>query len=272
MELNRQVVEESRELGFDSVNVDLVYGLPYQTVDSYAKTLDKVLEIAPDRLAVFNYAHVPWLKKHQKIIPVDALPSAEERLQILKLVIERLTGAGYVYIGMDHFAGPDDDLTKALNEGTLHRNFQGYTTYAGTEVYAMGITAISQLTGVYAQNVKSIPEYRKMLESKSLPTHVGYRLDEDDKIRRYVITEIMCNNRVLKSELASRFGVAFDEYFHDSLARLDEFIADGLVSLRDDRLQIEPDGRLVVRNIAMAFDRYLDQGGSDAKQKYSRTV
>ena len=272
MELNRRVVEESRELGFDSVNVDLVYGLPHQTVDSYARTLDKVLEIAPDRLAVFNYAHVPWLKKHQNIIPVEALPSPEERLQILKLVIERLTGAGYVYIGMDHFAGPEDTLTKALTEGMLHRNFQGYTTYAGTEIYAMGITAISQLSGVYAQNVKSIPEYREMLELGRLPTHIGYRLDDDDKLRRYVITEIMCNNRVMKSEIESRFGVAFDEYFEDSIAKLDGFVADGLLSFHDDRLQVHPEGRLVVRNIAMAFDRYLEDGNSDPKQKFSRTV
>jgi oxygen-independent coproporphyrinogen-3 oxidase len=272
MELNRRVVEESRELGFESVNIDLVYGLPHQTVDSYAQTLDKVLEITPDRLAVFNYAHVPWMKKHQKIIPVDALPTPEERLQILKLVIERLTGAGYVYIGMDHFAGPEDDLTKSLNEGTLHRNFQGYTTYAGTEIYAMGITAISQLESVYAQNVKSIPEYREMLERDTLPTQIGYRLDDDDKLRRYVITEIMCNNRVIKSEVKTRFGVDFDSYFHDSLAKLDDFVEDGLVSFPDDRLQVHPEGRLVIRNIAMAFDRYLEDGQSESNQKYSRTV
>jgi oxygen-independent coproporphyrinogen-3 oxidase len=273
MELNRRVVDESRELGFDSVNIDLVYGLPHQTVDSYSRTLDKVLELSPDRLAVFNYAHVPWMKKHQRVIPVEVLPSAVERLQILKTVIERLSGAGYVYIGMDHFASQDDDLTKALNEGTLHRNFQGYTTYAGTEVYAMGITAISQLNGVYAQNVKSIPEYRLMLNEGTLPTHVGFRLDDDDKLRRYVITEIMCNNRVIKSEVKSRFGVDFDVYFSDSFAKLDEFVEDGLVSFLDDRLQVHPQGRLVIRNIAMAFDRYLrDDQSDDSKQKFSRTV
>jgi oxygen-independent coproporphyrinogen-3 oxidase len=272
MELNRRVVEESRDLGFDSVNIDLVYGLPHQTVDSYARTLDKVLELAPDRMAVFNYAHVPWLKKHQNIIPVEALPSAEERLQILKLVIERLTEAGYIYIGMDHFAGPEDDLSKALEGGTLHRNFQGYTTYAGTEIYAMGITAISQLDGVYAQNVKSISDYRSMLEAGQLPTHIGCRLDDDDKLRRYVITEIMCNNRVIKSEVMTRYGVDFDDYFVDSLAKLHEFVADGLVSLKDDLLQVHPDGRLVIRNIAMAFDRYLKDGDTNQKQKFSRTV
>lgn len=271
MELNRRVVDQSRALGFESVNIDLIYGLPFQTVDSYSRTLDKVLEISPDRLAVFNYAHVPWMKKHQRIIPTEALPLPEERLNILKMVIERLTGAGYTYIGMDHFAGDDDDLTRALEEGSLYRNFQGYTTHREAEVYAMGITAISQLNDVYAQNVKTIPEYRGLLERDEIPTQIGCRLDDDDRLRRYVITEIMCNNRVFKSEVKLRFGVDFDEYFRDSLGGLDEFVADGLVSLMDDRLQVHEPGRLVVRNIAMVFDRYLDDQ-PDSTQKYSRTV
>jgi oxygen-independent coproporphyrinogen-3 oxidase len=272
MELNQRVVDESRRLGFDSINIDLIYGLPHQTVDSYAKTLDKVLEINPDRLAVFNYAHVPWLKKHQRIIPVEALPAPEERLQIFKMVIERLTGAGYTYIGMDHFAKDDDDMTKALRERTLHRNFQGYTTHASAEIYAMGITAISQLDGVYAQNVKSIPEYQDRLAARELPTQIGCKLDDDDQLRRYVITEIMCNNRVLKSEVAERFGVDFDDYFRDAFPKLDEFVKDGLVSFLDDRLQVSEEGRLVIRNVAMAFDRYLEDGQADSTQKFSRTV
>jgi oxygen-independent coproporphyrinogen-3 oxidase len=174
---------------------------------------------------------------------------------------------------MDHFAGRDDDLTKAMNEGTLHRNFQGYTTYAGTEVFAMGVTAISQLNGVYAQNVKSISDYRAMLSEEKLPTHIGFRLDDDDKLRRYVITEIMCNNRVLKSDIKNKFGVDFDDYFEDSLAQLEEFVEDGLVSILGERLQVHPQGRLVIRNIAMTFDRYLRDGQSgDSEQKFSRTV
>jgi oxygen-independent coproporphyrinogen-3 oxidase len=272
MELNRRVVQESRDLGFDSVNIDLIYGLPHQTFDSYSRTLDQVLEINADRMAVFNYAHVPWMKKHQNIIPEDALPSADVRLQILKMVIERLTDAGYAYIGMDHFARQDDDLTIALNEGSLHRNFQGYTTNAGTEIYAMGITAISQLDGAYAQSVKSIPEYSAMLDKGLLPTHIGYKLDDDDKLRRYVITELMCNNRIKKSDVRTNFGVDFDEYFGDAIAKLQEFTDDGLVTLHDDRLQVSEGGRLVIRNIAMAFDRYLPEGDPDSTQKYSRTV
>ena len=269
--LNRKVVEESRELGFDSVNIDLIYGLPYQTVDSYTITLDKIIDMSPDRLAVFNYAHVPWLKKHQRLIPVENLPVAMERLKMLKMIIERLTKSGYVYIGMDHFAKPEDDLTKALNDHTLYRNFQGYSTYADTEVYAMGITAISQLHNVNAQNVKGIKEYKQMLDVGKIPTHVGYRLHDDDKIRRFVITELMCNNRIVKSEVWERFGVNFDAYFTDSIERLGEFIEDGLVQAFPDRVQVTEEGRLVIRNIAMAFDAYLESAQPE-KPVYSRTV
>ncbi|MCB0297065.1 MAG: coproporphyrinogen III oxidase, partial [Calditrichaeota bacterium] len=163
-EQNRYVIEESRRLGFDSINVDLIYGLPFQTLDSYEQTLDQVIELSPDRLAVFNYAHVPWMKKHQQLLPEAEMPSAADRLRLLKLIIERLTEAGYVYIGMDHFAKPEDELTEALHNHTLHRNFQGYSTRAGAEVFAMGITSISQLNNVYAQNVKDIKTYEEMLD------------------------------------------------------------------------------------------------------------
>ncbi len=271
-EINRDVIRWSRDLGFESVNVDLIYGLPYQTVDSYETTLDKVIDIAPDRLAVFNYAHVPWLKKHQIVLPAEALPGPGERLRLLKLIIERLTGAGYVYIGMDHFARPEDELAHALRNGSLYRNFQGYSTHADAEVYAMGVTSISQLRNVYAQNTKDTATYAEMLGRGLLPTHVGYRLDDDDKIRRHVIAEIMCNSRVDKADVAGRFGVEFDSYFAGSLAKLGAFVRDGLLSLRTDRLEVHEAGRLVIRNIAMAFDRYLDKDQGDGKPVYSRTV
>ncbi len=271
-ELTRQVVRQSRELGFESINIDLIYGLPYQTVDSYQETVDKIIDISPDRLAVFNYAHVPWLKKHQRVIPEAALPDAGEKLAILKMVIERLTANGYVYIGMDHFARPEDELAQALKDHTLYRNFQGYTTRAGAEVYAMGITAISQLYRVYAQNVKTTREYYQMLDAGQIPTVVGYRLNEDDLIRRYVITELMCNSRVIKSEVQARFGIDFDSYFKESLEALGEFIDDGLLSLQPDRIQIHQAGRLVIRNIAMAFDRYLKDDQKKQQPLYSRTV
>lgn len=271
-EQNQFVIDESRRLNFDSVNVDLIYGLPYQTVESYKKTLDRVIELSPDRLAIFNYAHVPWLKKHQQIIPEEAMPDTTERLAILKLVIERLTEAGYVYIGMDHFAKPDDELTKALAEKTLYRNFQGYSTRAGAEVYAMGITAISQLDYVYAQNVKTTKEYETMLDNGQLPTMVGYQLTKDDKIRQFVITEIMCNNRVLKEEVTRRFSIDFDEYFAGFETKLEPFVMDGLVEILPDRIEISDAGRLVVRNIAMEFDAYLEKDRQREKPIYSRTV
>lgn len=271
-EQNEYVIEESRRLGFDSINMDLIYGLPYQSVESYQKTLDKVIELDPDRLAIFNYAHVPWLKKHQKLIPEDAMPSVTERLAILKLVIERLTEAGYVYIGMDHFAKPDDELSIALEEKTLYRNFQGYSTRAGAEVYAMGITSISQLYNVFAQNVKTTPEYEKLLGEGRIPTVVGYKLNQDDKIRRYVITEIMCNSQVIKADVQDKFDIDFDTYFADAFPQLEPFIYDGLLTLEKDRLLVHDAGRLVVRNIAMAFDAYLPEDLKQGKPLYSRTV
>ncbi|RMH78898.1 MAG: oxygen-independent coproporphyrinogen III oxidase [Calditrichaeota bacterium] len=271
-EQNRYVIEESRRLGFHSINVDLIYGLPYQTLESYQETLDKIIELSPDRLAVFNYAHVPWLKKHQRLLPEEAMPDAVTRLKLLKLIIERLTAAGYVYIGMDHFAKPDDELTRALKTHTLYRNFQGYSTHAEAEVYALGITAISQLRNVYAQNVKTTKEYERLLDEGKIPTYVGYRLTEDDHIRRYVITELMCNNRILKQEVWERFGVDFDTYFAHDLPKLEEFVADGLVSLLPDRIQVHRPGRLVIRNIAMAFDAYLGKERHQGSPIYSRTV
>ncbi len=271
-EHNSFVVNESRRLGFDSVNIDLIYGLPYQTVESYQKTIDKVLELSPDRLAVFNYAHVPWLKKHQRLLPEDAMPSATERLTILKLVIERLTEAGYVYIGMDHFAKPEDELARALEDKSLYRNFQGYSTRAGAEVYAMGVTAISQLTNVYAQNVKHIKEYEVLLDKGQLPTMVGYQLTEDDHIRRYVITEIMCNSRILKAAVKERYGVDFDSYFADVYEKLTPFVEDGLVSFHPEGIEVHESGRLVIRNIAMAFDAYLERDEKQGQPIYSRTV
>ena len=271
-EHNSFVIHESRRLGFDSINIDLIYGLPYQTVESYRETLDKVIELSPDRLAVFNYAHVPWLKKHQRLLPEGAMPSATERLAILKLVIERLTEAGYVYIGMDHFAKPEDELARALEEKTLYRNFQGYSTRAGTEVYALGVTSISQLNNVYAQNVKHTREYEALLDEGRLPTMVGYRLTEDDHIRRYVITEIMCNSHILKKDVQQRFGVDFDSYFPDVYEKLEPFVADGLVDFHPDRIEVHEPGRLVIRNIAMAFDAYLEQDEKKEQPIYSRTV
>ncbi|UCG51603.1 MAG: oxygen-independent coproporphyrinogen III oxidase [Candidatus Latescibacterota bacterium] len=270
--LSRDVVKTSRELGFESINIDLVYGLPYQTVESYTRTLDKIIDISPDRLAVFNWAYVPWLKKHQRVIPQEALPATGDRLRLLKLIIEKLTGAGYVYIGMDHFAKPDDELALALENRSLYRNFQGYSTRADAEVYGMGVTSISQLRNVYAQNTKDTKIYGDELSQNRIPTHIGYRLSDDDKLRRHVITELMCNGVVVKSDVGDQYGIDFDAYFADSIAKLDEFVGDGLLTISPDRIEVQGAGRLVIRNIAMVFDRYLDQSGDGSKSTYSRTV
>ncbi len=271
-EMTRGVVEVSRRLGFESINIDLIYGLPHQTLASYAENIDKVLSISPDRLAVFNYAHVPWMKKHQTIIPTDTLPKPEEKLQMLKLIIERLTEAGYVYIGMDHFAKPNDELTNALCTHTLYRNFQGYSTYANAEIYAMGMTSISQLYGVYAQNIKELKPYQDTVAAGKLPTSVGIKLSPDDQIRRHVITELMCNNRIIKSDINRRFEIDFDAYFADELPKLTPFVDDGLLELRSDRIQVHEPGRLVIRNMAMVFDAYLEKDRQSKKPIYSRTV
>lgn len=271
-EQNAFVINESQRLGFDSINVDLIYGLPHQSVESYERTLEKIIAWDPDRLAVFNYAHVPWLKKHQKLLPVEAMPDAADRLRMLKLIIDRLTEAGYAYIGMDHFAKPGDELTKALRERTLHRNFQGYSTRAEADMFAMGVTSISKLAGAYAQNLKSLAAYEAALNEGRLPTAIGLKFSHDDLLRQHVITEIMCNNRILKRDVEQKFSIAFDSYFADVPEKLNEFVLDGLVSLQPDRIEVGEAGRLVIRNIAMAFDAYLKHEASQEKPIYSRTV
>jgi oxygen-independent coproporphyrinogen-3 oxidase len=225
----------------------------------------------PDRLAVFNYAHVPWMKKHQQMIKPETLPQPEEKLHILKRTIEKLGEAGYVYIGMDHFAKPDDELAVAQKTKTLYRNFQGYSTRAGCDLYAFGISGISQLQNVYAQNLKDIPPYYQRLNNRQLPTSRGYKLTADDHLRRHVITRLMCDMMLDKREVEKKFAVAFDDYFATSLAQLEEFRHDDLLTLDADTIQITPAGRLFIRNIAMAFDAYLDKNPS-TRNLYSRTV
>jgi oxygen-independent coproporphyrinogen-3 oxidase len=271
-DMTREVVSWARELGFQSINLDFIYGLPYQTVDSFEETIDKLIDISPNRIAMFNFAYVPWLKKHQKqLIDPDTVPGAEERLQILKMTIEKLSAAGYAYIGMDHFAKPDDELTVAQENGSLHRNFQGYSTKAGCDLYALGMSAISQTDDVYAQNHKQLPDYYAAIDAGRMPTRSGYRLDADDKLRREVITRLMCDFVLDKRDIASRFDIDFDSYFKTSVAKLGRFLDDDLVRVDDRRIEVTPMGRLVIRNIAMCFDRYLDDMRKD-KPIFSRTV
>ncbi len=270
-EITRDAVEWSRELGFQSINIDLIYGLPHQTVESFAVTVDKVIGLSPDRLAVFNYAHVPWLKPHQNVLDELSLPSPEMKLEIFKMTLEKLIGAGYVNVGMDHFAKPEDELAVARRNGTLYRNFQGYSTKSGCDLYAFGMSAISFIGGVYHQNLKSIWDYYGRLEEGKLPTHAGYRMTRDDVIRRDVIMKIMCNNEVLKADVEGEFGISFDDYFADALSKLAKFTADGLLELKPDSIVISDQGRLIVRNIAMCFDPYLESMRKD-RPLFSKTV
>jgi oxygen-independent coproporphyrinogen-3 oxidase len=269
-DMTRQVVTWVRELGFQSVNLDLMYGLPFQTVEEYAKTVDTLIDISPDRVAVFNYAHVPWMKKHMSLIKTEDLPVPEEKLQILKMTIEKLTNAGYVFIGMDHFAKPDDEMAVALREKKLYRNFQGYSTNAGTDLYGMGITSIGQIGDIFAQNYKKEKEYFEALEEGIFPIERGYQLTEDDKIRREVIMKIMCDFELNFKKMGTRFNINFNEYFKYGLGNFQEMVDDGLVDLTDDYIKVTDMGRLLIRNIAMNFDGYIERKEDTAR--YSRTV
>jgi oxygen-independent coproporphyrinogen-3 oxidase len=260
------VMQAARENGFVSINVDLIYGLPLQTVDGFAATLDKVIAAGPDRIAIYSYAHLPHLFKTQKQIDAAQLPSPDEKLAILALAIEKLTLAGYVHIGMDHFAKPDDELARAQREGTLHRNFQGYSTKADTDLVAFGVSAIGKIGNTYAQNAKSLDDYYARIESGALPVVRGVALDDDDRMRREVIQKIMCDFAV---DLG---GYALDpeQYFAAEIAALAPLEADGLVRREGGHVEVTAAGRLLVRNVAMTFDRRLreSRGGT----RYSRVI
>ncbi|MBI4535629.1 MAG: oxygen-independent coproporphyrinogen III oxidase, partial [Ignavibacteriae bacterium] len=270
-EMTLNVLKWAAGLDFESTNIDLIYGLPYQTVESFEKTVRKLLHFNPDRIAVFNYAHVPWLKPHQRLIHTEDLPSPGEKLRILKMTIELLSSHGYRYIGMDHFAKPNDELSIAQKQKTLYRNFQGYSTKSGADLYGFGMSSISHFQNIYAQNDKTLPEYYKAIDCGDLATHVGYRMTEDDEIRKYVIMKLMCDLDLEKRDVEERFGIDFDEYFAQALSELEEFEQDGLVTMSPKKLTINRAGRLLLRNIAMCFDAYLDKIGKE-KPVFSRTV
>lgn len=269
-DLTRQVVAWVREMGFESINLDIMYGLPFQSSDTFEKTVDKVIDINPDRIALFNFAYVPWLKKHQSLIKPDDLPTAEEKLNTLKMSIEKLTDAGYVFIGMDHFAKPEDELAVALREKKLYRNFQGYSTHAGADLYAMGATSISQFGRVYAQNYKKEKKYLAALDKNILPTARGYYLSDDDMLRRRVITKLMCDFELDFNSIENEFDIDFETYFNWGLGNLKEMIADDLVVIENRSLKVTPMGRMLVRNIAINFDGYIEREEDNAR--YSRTV
>ncbi len=270
-ELTRDLIVEARKLGFDSVNVDLIYGLPYQTAVSFAETVDKVLELNPDRIAMFSYAHVPWLRKQQGAFQ-GHLPEGMEKFHIFKTGVRKFTDAGYLYIGMDHFARPGDELAIAQTNRTLHRNFQGYTTKAGADLYGMGVSAISSIGEAYAQNDRALATYQSAVAERGLATMRGYRLNYDDLLRREVITKLLCHTVVRKREIENTFQIRFDEYFHVELAELRVMGNDGLVLLSDDEIRVTPLGRIFIRNLAMPFDRYLREQKMDSRPLFSKTL
>ena len=270
-EMTRDTIAGARELGFESLNVDLIYGLPYQTAESFRKAVEQVLTLSPDRVAMFSYAHVPWLKKQQGSFAVH-LPEGMEKFRIFRAGLEGFLAAGYIYIGMDHFARPTDELAVAQRNRTLHRNFQGYTTKAGADLYGMGVSAISSIGEAYAQNRREVPAYEARVAERGIATMRGYRLSDDDLIRRSVIGRLLCHTVIPKSEVEREFGIHFDDYFAPELERLKETSAEGLVKLTAEEISVTPLGRIFIRNVAMTFDRYLREQQMDQRPLFSKTL
>lgn len=265
----RDLVEKARSLGFPSVNMDLIFGLPFQTPESFSATIDQVLTIAPDRLAVYSYANVPWMKKHQNVL-APHLPDEKTKFQIFRTALERFSDAGYEYIGMDHFARPSDELARARANRTLHRNFQGYTTKAGTDLIGFGMSAIGSVGQAYVQNRRELPLWSEAVRRSGTATFRGFRLSEDDRLRRRVIGNLLCHGVVVKREIEEDFRIAFDEYFADVLARLAPCAEDGLVELSKSEIRATVLGRVFLRNLAMPFDAYLET--APEKPVFSKTL
>jgi oxygen-independent coproporphyrinogen-3 oxidase len=255
-EMTRTVYDLCREQGFDSINIDLIYGLPHQTAEKFVASVEQVIAMAPDRVAMFSYAHVPWLKKQQGSF-ARHIPQGMDKFNIFRAGIERFTNAGYIYVGMDHFARPDDELCVAQRQRTLHRNFQGYTTKAGADLLGFGVSSISGLDRAYAQNYRDLKEYYAAVDQKRLPTMRGLRLTDDDIIRRAVISRILCHCVLHKQEVEREFHIRFDEYFAEELPRLEALEADGLVTLQPGLISVTSLGRIFIRNVGMVFDSYL---------------
>jgi oxygen-independent coproporphyrinogen-3 oxidase len=255
-EQTMNAMRQARELGFHSINIDLMYGLPLQTLDSFSDTLEKVIGARPDRLSVFNYAHLPERFKPQRRINSEDLPSADEKLAILALTIEKLTAAGYQYIGMDHFALLDDELAEAQRTGTLHRNFQGYSTHSDSDLIAMGVSAISAMPGGFAQNCMTVEEYIPALEESHFPIVRGVAINTDDRVRGEVIQQLICNNTLDTRRIEMEFGIEFSDYFESELEQLEPMARDQLIRIGDHRLDVTAKGRLLIRNICKVFDRY----------------
>ena len=270
IEQTQAVIEACRQYGANSISVDLIYGLPFQTVESFRETLDTILELSPDRLSIFNYAHLPHLFKPQRRINEDDLPSADTKLQIMQLAVEHLTAQGYVYIGMDHFAKPDDELALAQANGTLHRNFQGYTTHADCDLIAMGVSSISSVAESYSQNAKTLDEYYAALDKNQFPVIRGITLTDDDVIRREVIQQLACHFQLRFADIEKQFNLKFADYFAQELNELAAMAQDGLLGLDAEELVVTPRGRFLIRNICMVFDVSLR--AANAQTRFSKVI
>ncbi|MBV8467521.1 MAG: oxygen-independent coproporphyrinogen III oxidase [Burkholderiales bacterium] len=269
-EETRNVVDAARMAGFHSISMDLIYGMPKQTVASFSRTLDRVIDMRPDRLSVYHYAHLPHLFMPQRRIHEAELPSSEIKLDILAGAIDKLTAAGYVYIGMDHFALPTDELARAQRKGTLHRNFQGYSTHDDIDLLGLGISSIGKIGASYSQNVRDEKQYYALLDEGRLPLFRGIELNDDDRLRRDLIQHLMCDFQLDFARFGRRWNIDFASYFAPEWPRLQELAAMGVVELAPDSLHVTDAGRLLVRNVAMVFDRYLREAQTTAR--YSKTV
>jgi oxygen-independent coproporphyrinogen-3 oxidase len=263
------VLQQARALGFRSVNMDLIYGLPKQTVESFSRTLEAVIAADPDRLSVFNYAHLPEMFKTQRQIVTTDLPGPEVKLAILQRTVERLTAAGYLYIGMDHFAKPDDELAVAQRNGTLYRNFQGYSTHADCDLIGVGVTSIGRVGNTYSQNQKTLPAYSAALAAGQLPVYRGVELTSDDVLRRAIITALMCHFRLDIQKIEHDFSIDFAREFADELTALRSMEGDGLITLGPKELVVSRPGKFLIRNICMVFDRYLRR---EITPRYSKAI
>jgi oxygen-independent coproporphyrinogen-3 oxidase len=274
-EQTRALVDHGRAVGFRSLNIDLIYGLPYQTEVGFQHTLDQVVGLRPERVAVYSFAYVPWMAAHMKRLPEEGLPGPALKIALLARAQQAFGAAGYRQIGMDHFALPEDELGRALDARTLHRNFMGYTVQSARDMVAVGVSAIGDVHGLLVQNTKKLTEYYEALDAGRFPTERGYVRDDDDALRRHVITELMCNGHLDVAEVERQFAVRFADYFAPELTALaapGAPQADGLVEVRPDALDVTPVGRMFVRNVCMVFDRYLRARTAGAAPVFSRTV
>lgn len=272
VEQTRAVVDACREAGMRSVNIDLIYGLPGQNQQGFGRTLDTVVDMRPDRLAVYSYAHMPHLFKPQKQINDALLIDAETKLGLLRLAVEKLTAAGYQYIGMDHFALPDDNLAVAQAHGSLHRNFMGYTTHADSDLIGLGVSSISHVGETFSQNPRDLPSWEAAVDAGRLPVFRGMRMSEDDAVRADLIQQLMCHGDIPVDALQRRYGIDFRAYFAPDIERLRPLEADGLVRIGRDHIRATSRGRMLLRNIAMCFDAYLQQPPVTASPRFSRAI